>query len=79
MSQAQKEGVWVTHGAQTRHCDHGGNIHGQSERPQMVYGQCSKCPMVVSSTMQKEGGDLVCVLPLHESQWKGTSVCCQRV
>ncbi len=71
MSQARKEGVCVTHGAQTRHCDHEGcskqfvrrgkcNIHGQSERPQMVWGQCSKCP-TFSNTMQKVGGDLVCV------------------
>jgi len=70
MSQAQKEGVCVMHGAQSRRCDHKGcskqvvrrgkcNSHGQSERPQMVYGQCSKCPMV-SSMMQKVGGDLVC-------------------
>ena len=71
MSQAQKEGVCVTHGAQTRRCDHEGcskqvvrggkcNSHGQSERPQMVWGQCSKCP-TFSNTMQKVGGDLVCV------------------
>jgi hypothetical protein len=71
MSQAQKEGVCVTHGAQTRLCDHEGcskqvvrggkcNSHGQSERPQMVWGQCSKCP-TFSNTMQKVGGDLVCV------------------
>jgi hypothetical protein len=70
MSIAQKEGVCVTHGAQTRRCDHKGcskqvvrggkcNSHCQSERPQMVWGQCSKCPMV-SSMMQKVGGDLVC-------------------
>ncbi len=37
-----------------------GNSHGQSERPQMVWGQCSKCPMF-SNTMQKVDGDLVCV------------------
>jgi hypothetical protein len=71
MSIAQKEGVCVTHGAQTRRCDHEGcskqivrgekcNIHGQSERPQMVYGQCSKCPMV-GSTWKNVGGDVVCV------------------
>ncbi len=71
MSQAQNEGVCVAHGAQTRHCDHEGcfkqvvrggkcNSHGQSERPQMLWGQCSKCP-TFSKTMQKVGGDLVCV------------------
>jgi hypothetical protein len=71
MSQAQKEGVCVTHGAQTRRCDHEGcskqvvrggkcNSHGQSERPQMVSGQCSKCPSFIN-TMQKVEGDLVCV------------------
>ena len=72
MSQARKEGVCVTHGAQTRRCDHEGcskqvvrggkcNIHGQSaETPQMIYGQCSKCPMV-SSTWKNVGGDVVCV------------------
>jgi hypothetical protein len=71
MSQYQKEGVCVTHGAQTRSCDHEGcskqvvrggkcNSHGQSERPQMVWGRCSKCPMF-SNTIQKVGGDLVCV------------------
>ena len=37
-----------------------GNSHGQSERPQMVWGRCSKCPMF-SNTMQKVDGDLVCV------------------
>jgi hypothetical protein len=71
MSQARKEGVCVTHGAQTRRCDHEGcskqvvrggkcNSHGQSERPQMVSGRCSKCP-IFSNTMQKVDGDLVCV------------------
>jgi hypothetical protein len=71
MSQAQKEGVCVTHGAQTRRCDHKGcskqvvrggmcNSHGQSERPQMVWGRCSECPMF-SNTMRKVDGDLVCV------------------
>ena len=71
MSQAQKEGVCVTHGAQTRRCDYEGcfkqvvrggkcNSHGQSERPQMVSGRCSKCP-IFSNTMQKVDGELVCV------------------
>jgi hypothetical protein len=82
MSQARKEGVCVTHGAQTRHCDHkgcskqvvrGGKCisHGQSERPQMVWGQCSKCPRF-SITMQKVSGDLVCVCyPCMDHSGKG--------
>ncbi len=71
MRQAQKEGVCVTHGAQTRRCGHKGcskqivrggkcNCHGQSERPQMFWGQCRKCP-TVGNTMQKVGGELVCM------------------
>ncbi len=69
--QAQKEGVYVRHGAKTKRCDHKGcskqvvrggkcNIHGESERPQTLFsGQRSKCPLK-SNIMKMVNGDLVC-------------------
>ncbi len=63
-SQAQKGGVCVTHGAKTKHCGQDGcskqvvrggkcKGHGQSKRPEMFWGQCSKCPLKSSGSMLK--------------------------
>ena len=72
--QAQREGVFVTHGATTKRCGQeecskqvvrGGkcNSHGHSERLALFGGQCGKCPVNFFhfyDRMKMVNGDLVC-------------------